>query len=127
MTPPFYRVIEAVAAIAQKLGATVNNTGDRLADNLEGIANADIGGGGGGVAIVQEVLDGETLTLTTKAGELYSMFESGPVFAKRTDDGIGYDLIDGANLCEDGYVFTSDFDAFVAETADDYPVHSGGK
>jgi len=43
MTRPFNRVIEAVAAIAAKLGATVSSTGDRLADNLEAIAESGIG------------------------------------------------------------------------------------
>ena len=38
MTRPFNRVIDAVAAIAQKFGATVESNGDRLADNLEAIA-----------------------------------------------------------------------------------------
>ena len=47
MSGPFSRVVEAVALIASKLGATVTSSGNRLADNLEGIAEAVSGGGGG--------------------------------------------------------------------------------
>lgn len=43
MTRPYSRVIEAVAAIANKLGADVDNRGDRLADNLEAIADKAMG------------------------------------------------------------------------------------
>lgn len=47
------RVIDAVASIAQKLGGTVVNTGNRLADNLDAIANVleDSGSGVSGGAI----------------------------------------------------------------------------
>lgn len=53
---PFNRIIDAVANIAQKLGATVSSTGNRLADNLDGIANVVTpgGGGGSGVLVVSE-------------------------------------------------------------------------
>ena len=50
MTRPFSRVIDAVAAIASKLGATVESKGDRLADNLEAVAENI-----GGVAVNQEL------------------------------------------------------------------------
>lgn len=43
MTRPFSRVIDAVVAIAEKFGATVESKGDRLADGLEAIAE-NIGG-----------------------------------------------------------------------------------
>lgn len=43
MTRPFNRAIEAVAAIAEKLCGTVANSGDRLADGLEAIAETNIG------------------------------------------------------------------------------------
>lgn len=43
MVRPFSRVIEAVVAIAEKLGGTVVNGGDRLADGLEAIAETNIG------------------------------------------------------------------------------------
>lgn len=51
MTGPFNRIVEAVANIAKNLGGTVtNDSGNRLADNLEVIADkaSDLGGGGGG-------------------------------------------------------------------------------
>ena len=61
---PFNRIIDAVANIAQKLGATVNSTGNRLADNLDGIANVVTPGGGGGsdsgVTTVTLVIDETT-------------------------------------------------------------------
>ena len=38
MTRPFSRVIDAVAALAEKMGGTVDSKGDRLADSLEVIA-----------------------------------------------------------------------------------------
>lgn len=51
MTRPFSRVIDAVAEIARKMGGTIVNKGDRLADSLEAIAEvAGSGGGGGGGA-----------------------------------------------------------------------------
>lgn len=43
MTRPFSRVIDAVASIAEKLGASVESKGDRLADSLEAVAQ-NIGG-----------------------------------------------------------------------------------
>ena len=43
MSRPYSRIIEAVAGIASKLGASVTSKGDRLADNLEAIANTNIG------------------------------------------------------------------------------------
>ena len=45
MTRPFSRVVDAVVAIAEKLGATVGNTGNRLADGLEAIGDADLRAG----------------------------------------------------------------------------------
>lgn len=57
MTRPFSRVIDAVAEIARKMGGTVVNKGDRLADNLEAIAEvAGSGGGGGGGLVVETEL-----------------------------------------------------------------------
>jgi len=49
---PFSRIIDAVEKIAAKFDVTVKNTGNRLADNLEAIADADIGDGGSGALIV---------------------------------------------------------------------------
>lgn len=42
MTRPYSRVIEAVAVIATKLGVSVTNSGDRLADNLAAISGANL-------------------------------------------------------------------------------------
>ena len=50
MTRPFSRVIDAVASIAEKLGASVVSKGDRLADSLEAVAENI-----GGVAVNQEL------------------------------------------------------------------------
>lgn len=110
-----------------KLGGNIadvaeENDINRLIRDLGNVA----GGGGGGVAVVQLVQDGETPTITTKAGELYSMLESGPVFVKSTVDGIGYGFISGSGVDEEGYHFIIDLNSFVAETADDYPASSGG-
>ncbi len=40
---PHNRIVEAVAEMAQKYGATVNDTGNRLADCLEAIAGSGVG------------------------------------------------------------------------------------
>ena len=45
MTRPFSRVIDAVAALATNLGATVESKGDRLADSLEAISNVSFATG----------------------------------------------------------------------------------
>lgn len=60
MTRPFSRVVDAVAEIARKMGGTVVNKGDRLADNLEAIAEVagSGGGGGGGLVVETELVDG---------------------------------------------------------------------
>lgn len=56
MTRPFNRVIEAVAAIAAKLGGTAADTGDRLADSLEAISEKL-----GGVAVHQDASEAATV------------------------------------------------------------------
>lgn len=65
MNRPYSRVIEAVAAIAEKLGATVTSTGNRLADNLEAISKSDIGGSG--LPDPSEATAGDVLTVVDGA------------------------------------------------------------
>ena len=65
MSGPFNRIIEAVAAIATKLGATVTESGNRLADNLEGIAKV---AGSGGLPEVSATDNGDVLTVVEGAG-----------------------------------------------------------
>lgn len=75
MSGPYSRVIEAVAAIAAKLGATVTPTGNRLADNLDGIASVVTPGGGGGGGSDSSVLvvgyDQKTGVLNKTWQEIY--------------------------------------------------------
>ena len=112
-----------------KMGGTPLES-DSNSDFIKKISNAydgsGSGGGSGDVAIVQMVADENTMTITTKAGELYSMCESGPVFVRSTVGGISYGLINEAAIHEDGYSFVGNENLFVAETANDYPVRDGG-
>ena len=76
MTRPFSRVIEAVAAIAERLGAEPeDDTGNRLADSLEAISGANI------VALpdLPEEDGAYTLTLTVSdEGPVYSWESAEP-------------------------------------------------
>lgn len=123
MTRPFSRVIDAVAAIAEKLGATVVNKGDRLADNLEAIAQ--VAGSGGGALIVE--IDGDPMsgfTLNKTAREIINALPL--VYAKLTDsDGEDYARISGYQVTGNGYIFDVGGENFTAPTLDDYP-HKGG-
>lgn len=73
MSRPYNRIIEAVAAIAERLGAEPeDDTGNRLADSLEAISGANI------VALPNlPTEDGAyTLTLTVSDGEAVYSWES---------------------------------------------------
>ena len=72
MVRPYSRVIEAVAAIAAKLGGTVINHGDRLADNLEAIAGANINS----LPEIPEEDGAYVLTATIADGEVTYSWES---------------------------------------------------
>lgn len=92
MTRPFSRVIDAVAAIAEKLGATVVNKGDRLADNLEAIVEVvDSGGGGGGsIFAVKFSADGEdNITADKTFAQTYEAAQSG-AFVYGQDAYVGF-------------------------------------
>lgn len=131
---PFSRVIEAVARIAAKFDVAVKNTGNRLADNLEAIADADIGGGGsgGGILIVhaaQSSGERPKIQLDKTAGELEDAFLAGKNIYLTKTDVMGFPWnyqvvkIGAAEDPEYGYGFQVEFDTvYVAQSRDAYPV-----
>ena len=53
---PYDRVIDAICKIAEKMGADPSNTGNRLADALDSIAENYSGGSGGGNSPIYRIL-----------------------------------------------------------------------
>ena len=94
MSGPFSRVIDAVAAIATKLGATVASTGNRLADNLEGIAdkiNGSSSGGAGSIIVHYTVEgdgdDGVIITIEEDWEDIAAVGEAGGLIIAQKEDG----------------------------------------
>ena len=134
MTGPFSRIIDAVAQIATKLGATVPNTGNRLADNLEGIANADIGGGGGGALVVHGTLDDQArfiVTVDKTWAEIYAADDvlvvaeatNGANVFKNRERAVSTYSYEGAYWLSIGY--GSQRSDLVTDSPDGYPVLEG--
>ena len=90
MSGPLNRVIEAVALIATKLSATVTNTGNRLADNLEAIAEVVDSGGGNSpyVYINMRYGEGEEIIKDHTYSDVVSILNDGkvPVILFRYED-----------------------------------------